>query len=128
MTGVPDTGRVAMVPELPNELVMHIFDFAMVNDNLPVAKALRLVNNECRLRFARPVWFVGARTHYFNYLLSLGYYERYYTVKLLCDSRPRGMVCIRAAATCVAQATSEEIDDDRNLFRREMPRCPKFRI
>ena len=117
-----------MVPELPNDLALHVFDFAVVDSDLAVAKALRLVNRECALRFARPVWFVGARTHYFNYLIRLGHLERYHTVKLLCNAHPRGMECIRRAATFVAQATSEEIENDRNLFREEMLRCPKYRI
>lgn len=117
-----------MVPELPTDLVLHIFDFVVVNDDLQAAKALRLVNRECALRFARPVWFVGARTHYFNYLLGLGFYERYRTVRLLCNTLPRGMECVRRAATTVAQVTSEVLTDDRDLFRRDMPRCPKYRI
>ena len=83
-----------MVPELPNDLALHVFDFAVVDNDLAVAKALRLVNRECALRFARPVWFVGARTHYFNYLIRLGHLERYHTVKLLCNAHPRGMECI----------------------------------
>jgi hypothetical protein len=117
-----------MVPELPHELELLIFDFAVVDDDLAVAKALRLVNRECALRFARPVWFAGARNHYFNYLLRLGVHKRYHVVKLLCDARPRGMECVRRAAVLVAQATSEEIADDRDLFRRDVPRCPKYRI
>lgn len=120
-----------MLPELPHELALQIFDFAAVDDDLLAAKALRLVNKECALRFARPVWFVGARTHYFNYLLRLGNLDRRLAVRLLCDEYSEGQPLprrtIEGAATNAARACSAAIAEDEKLFR-QLKKCTKFRV
>jgi len=111
--------------ELPHELALLIFDLAVVDDHLPTAKALRLVNRECAHRFAKPVWFVGARTHYFHYLRSLSDNARYHTIRwLFCD----GKGSVRLAARVAAEATAAAAGDDpRELFR-QLSKCTKFRI
>ena len=119
-----------MVPEVPYEVALHIFDLATVDDDLVAAKALRLVNKECALRFARPVWFVGARMHYFNYLIRLSAYERRHTVRLLCNESTGTCtmrLTVRNAATSAALATSAAIVEDESLFR-QLSMCTKFRI
>ena len=111
--------------DVPYDVALLIFDFAVVNDDVPVAKALRLVNKECSLRFAKPVWFVGARNHYFNYLRSLSERDRRNTIRWLFTD---GQGSVRLAARVAAEATSAAIGDDpRELFR-QLSHCTKFRI
>lgn len=111
--------------DLPYEVALHVFDFAVVNDDVAVAKALRLVNRECAARFARPVWFVGARNHYFNYLRRLSERDRRNTIRWLFVD---GQGSVRLAAQVAAEATSAAIGDDpRELFR-QLSKCTKFRI
>lgn len=111
--------------DLPYDVALLIFDFAVVNDDVPVAKALRLVNRECARRFARPVWFVGARNHYFNYLRRLCERDRRNTLRWLFTD---GQGSVRLAAQVAAEATSAAIGDDpRELFR-QLSHCTKFRI
>ena len=118
-----------MVPELPHELILIIFELSLVDGDLSVGKALRLLNREFALRFSRPVWFVGAQTHYFNYLLRLSTYERRVTINLLCDATGGYSVrrSIRRAATNAARATSAAIEEDSRLFK-QLSKCTKFRI
>ena len=110
---------------VPYDVALHIFDFAIVNDDVQTAKALRLVNRECARRFAKPVWFVGARNHYFNYLRSLGERDRRNTLRWLFTD---GKGTVRLAARVAAEATSAAAGDDpRELFR-QLSKCTKFRI
>lgn len=117
-----------MPPDLLYEIALLIFDLSLSNDDVSTAKALRAVNRECALRFARPVWFVGARNHYLNYLLRLPCYQRRLTMRWLfgghrfADNRHT----IRQAATAAAEATSAAMQDDRNLFP-ALSKCTKFR-
>ena len=114
-----------MRTELPNELVLAVLDFAAADAHLPTTKALRLVNRECAKRFARPVWFVGARTHYFNYLRSLSDNARYHTIRwLFCD----GKGSVRLAARVAAEATAAAAGDDPKELFRQLSKCTKFRI
>ena len=113
-----------MTIDVPYDVALLIFDFAVEGDDLHVAKAMRLVNRECALRFARPVWFVGARNHYFNYLRSLNVYERRVTVRWLCTDCHGS---VKLAARVAAEATSEAMQDDHNLFP-ALAKCTKFRI
>ena len=114
-----------MSVDVPYDVALHIFDFAIINDDLSTAKALRLVNKECGLRFAKPVWFVGARNHYFNYLRSLSERDRRNTIRWLFTD---GHGSVRLAARVAAEATSAAAGDDpRELFR-QLSKCTKFRI
>ena len=110
--------------DLPHDVELLIFDLAVVNDDVPTAKALRLVNRECALRFARPVWFVGARNHYFNYLRRLGARDRRHTIRWLFSD---GEGTVRLAARVAAEATSAAMLDDADLFR-QLAKCTKFRV
>ena len=117
-----------MVSELPHELILTIFELSLVDGDLSVGKALRLLNREFALRFSRPVWFVGAQTHYFNYLLRLSTYERRVTINLLCDTGGYSVRrSIRHAASNAARATSAAIEEDDRLFK-QLSKCTKFRI
>lgn len=111
-----------MLHDLPHELVLVIFDLA--SREAPTAKALRLVNHEFELRFARVVWMIGATTHYLNYLRRLPVVQRRVTVCLLI---PHGATSLRCAATVAAQATSEAMPQDERLFK-ALARCTKFRV
>ncbi len=113
-----------MGTELPHELVLAVFDFAAANDHLPTTKALRLVNRECAKRFARPVWFVGARAHYLGYLQQLNKYDLENTVRWLFADGKGNM---RLAATVAAEATRAAIGDDTKELFRQLSKCTKFR-
>jgi hypothetical protein len=113
-----------MQTELPNELTLAVFDFAAADAHLPTTKALRLVNRECARRFARPVWFVGARTHYFEYLRRLGSFERRQTIRWLFAD---GGGSVRLAAEVAAEATRAAAGDDPKELFRQLSRCTKFR-
>ncbi len=110
--------------DLPEELALLIFDYAIVED-VPTAKALRLVNRECARRFARPVWFVGARTHYLNYLRGLSFYPRYQTLRALSPPNSR-IVTSREGAELAAEAACAAAPDDTHLFPM-LSKCTKFR-
>ena len=111
--------------DVPYDVALLIFDWTIVDDHLSTAKALRLVNRECALRFARPVWFVGARNHYFNYLRRLSERDRRNTIRWLFTD---GQGSVRLAARVAAEATSAAIGDDpRELFR-QLSHCTTFRI
>ena len=113
-----------MPTDLPCDVALLIFDFAAEGDDLATAKALRLVNRECALRFAHPVWFVGARNHYFTYLLRLTAYERCATARWLFTD---GQGSVKLVARVVAEATRAAMRDDRVLFP-SVTECNKFRI
>jgi hypothetical protein len=117
-----------MLPDLPYEIALLIFDLSLSNDDVGTAKALREVNRECALRFARPVWFVGARNHYLNYLLRLPCYQRRLTMRWLFDGHRfvDSRQTIRQAATAAAEATSAAMQDDHKLFP-ALSKCTKFR-
>jgi hypothetical protein len=113
-----------MRPELPNELVLVVIDFAAADAHLPTTKALRLVNRECARRFARPVWFVGARAHYLGYLLQLNRYDRENTMRWLFTD---GKGSVRLAAEVAAEATRAAVGDDTKELFRQLSKCTKFR-
>tara|TARA_B100000927_G_scaffold226776_1_gene186500 strand:+ start:2287 stop:2676 length:390 start_codon:yes stop_codon:yes gene_type:complete len=116
--------RPWMPTSLPCDVVLLIFDFAAEGDNLVAAKALRLVNRECALRFAHPVWFVGARNHYFDYLLRLMARDNRSAARWLStDSQGRVKLVARVSAE-VARAT---VRNDRN-FLCSVIGCNKYRI
>jgi hypothetical protein len=111
--------------DVPHDVALLIFDLALVNDDVQTAKALRLVSRECAIRFAKPVWIVGAQNHYFNYLRSLGERDRRNTLRWLFTD---GQGSARLAARVAAEATSAAAGDDpRELFR-QLSKCTKFRI
>jgi hypothetical protein len=113
-----------MSVDLPSELVLLIFDAAVVED-VPTAKALRLVNRAYARRFARPVWFVGARTHYLNYLRRLDIFPRYQTLRALTPPNSR-IVTSREGAELAASAALAAAPDDTHLFPM-LSKCTKFR-
>ena len=78
-----------MWEELPHDLALIIFDLAVASDSrdAPMAKVLRQLNRECAMRYARPVWLVGARMHYLRYLRQLPMRPQREAVRLLI---PRG--------------------------------------
>ena len=119
-----------MLPELPQELFLKVLHSVNVADDATTAKALRLVNRECALRFARAVWIVGARAHYLGYLLRLSAFQRRFTIHLLCGGEIGAWSArrtIRKAAANAAEATSAAIMNDADLFR-QLSTCSKFRI
>jgi hypothetical protein len=113
-----------MPTNLPCDVVLLIFDFAAEGDNLVTTKALRLVNRECALRFARPVWFVGARNHYFNYLLCLMVCEHRGAARWLSTD---GQGSVKLVARVSAEATRAAIRNDRGLLC-PVAECNKYRI
>jgi len=117
-----------MLSDIPYEVALLIFDLSLSNNDVGTAKALRGVNRECALRFARPVWLMGARNHYLNYLLRLPCYQRRLTMRLLLGGRRfvDNRLAIRQAATAAAEATSAAMQDDRKLFP-ALSKCTKFR-
>jgi len=111
---------------LPYELALVIFDFAAAGDarHAPVAKALRLLNRECALRYARPVWLIGARLHYLHYLRQLPMRPQREAVRLLI---PRGWGGVLYAAQVAANAASAAMPYDEKLFPL-LSKCTKYRI
>ena len=112
-----------MATHLPYEVVLLILDLAAANQ-VPVAKLLRQVSKECAQRYARQVWFLGARTHYHNYLRQLPVHPRRAAVRLLI---PNGWGGVLLAAHVAASAASDAIPNDRDLFFL-LSKCTKFRI
>ena len=113
-----------MLPVIPHELVLSIFDLTVAVVDTDTIKALRLVNRESALRFSRKIWIVGARTHYRNYILQLTIRQRRAIIKLLV---PNGAnACIDTAAVVAAQAASEAITEDSSLFH-ILSKCTRFR-
>ena len=111
---------------LPYDLVLVVFDFAVAADSrdATVAKALRQLNRECALRYARPVWLVGARMHYLGYLRQLPMRPQREAVRLLI---PRGWGGVMYAAQVAANAASAAMPYDEKLFPL-LSKCTKYRI
>ena len=112
-----------MATHIPSEVVLLILDQAAANQ-VTVAKLLRQVNRECAQRYARQVWFLGARTHYHNYLRRLPVHPRRAAVRLLI---PNGWGSVLLAAEVAASATSDAMPYDHDLFLL-LSKCTKFRI
>ncbi len=115
-----------MWEELPHDLALVVFDLAAAGDqrDAAVAKALRQLNRECALRYARPVWLVGARIHYLRYLRQLPMRPQREAVRLLI---PRGWGGVMYAAQVAANAASAAMPHDEKLFPL-LSKCTKYRI
>jgi len=113
-----------MPTSLPCDVVLLIFDFAAEGDNLVATKALRLVNRECALRFACPVWFVCARNHYFKYLLRLMACENRGAARWLSTD---GQGSVKLVACVSAEATRAAMRNDCDLLC-SVTGCNKYRI
>ena len=115
-----------MWDELPYDLALVIFDFAAASDHrgATACKALRQLNRECALRYARPVWLVGARLHYLHYLRQLPMRPQREAVRLLI---PRGWGGVMYAAQVAANAASAAMPHDDGLFPL-LSKCTKYRI
>jgi len=114
---------------LPYDLALVVFDHAVAADSRGcadacVAKGLRQLNRECALRYARPVWLVGARLHYLRYLRQLPAPIRREAVRRLV---PHGWSGVMHAAQVAADATSAATPQDSKLFPL-LSKCTKFRI
>ena len=115
---------------LPYELALIVFDFAAADDlrDARTAKALRRLNRECAMRYARTVWLIGARLHYLHYLRQLPSQRKREAVCLLI---PRGWGGVRGgviyAAQVAANAASAAMPHDEKLFAL-LSKCTKYRI
>jgi hypothetical protein len=111
---------------LPYELALIVFDFAAADESRDarMAKALRRLNRECAMRYARTVWLIGARLHYLHYLRQLPIRPQREAVRLLI---PRGWGGVMYAAQVAANAASAAMPHDEQLFAL-LSKCTKYRI